>query len=83
MWLLVFYEAYLIKTLFHRSPKEAPAATFFWKDYNFKITPIILGEKFFFQSGVFEVLSFFKKKKNSFVYKKEEISESVFLYILL
>lgn len=46
MWLLVFYEAYLIKTLFHRSPK-APVATFFWKDCNFKIIPIILGDNFF------------------------------------
>lgn len=61
MWLLVFYEAYLIKTLFRRSPKEAPAATFFWKDYNFKITPIILGENFFFFSQ--ESLRFFFLKK--------------------
>lgn len=35
MWVWVFCETYLIKTLFHRSPKEAPAATFFWKDYDF------------------------------------------------
>lgn len=29
MWLLAFYKAYLIKGLFCRSCKEAPAATFF------------------------------------------------------
>lgn len=38
VWLLVFHEAYLIRDLPHRNPREAPAATFFWKDYNFEIT---------------------------------------------
>lgn len=46
MWLLVFCEAALLKAVFHRSPREAPAATFFWKDYNFKIKQIILGGSF-------------------------------------
>jgi hypothetical protein len=57
MWLLTFSEAYLIMALFHRSPKKAPAATYFWKDCNFQIIPIILGENYFRVIGFLSVSS--------------------------
>lgn len=40
--------SYRLCPLCPQKPQEAPKATFFWKDYNFKIIPIILGENFFF-----------------------------------
>lgn len=74
--------SYRLCPLCPQKPQEAPKATFFWKDYNFKIIPIILGENFFFfQLGVLEVLPSFSQKFSFLFFQNDRITKFTSSYV--